>query len=229
MQTLFSLISTEGTKCRARYIRRILFVTSDSIFHKKQIRLMKKLEDIFKNAKRAILTLLAFLVFVLTTGAQTVAELKAENELLKTRMDINLLSLCVIICVIMIFFMWGIKERHRKHLLMLERKNRAMQRTNDLLNEAKKIVEHQSRMKTIYTNNLAHEIRTPLNQIYGFAQILEAIEKPMPAEDSKEIIKAINDACRQLTNIVENIDKVSAELDKLETLSDVETVLKAKQ
>ena len=84
-------------------------------------------------------------------------------------------------------------------------------------------------MKTIYTNNLAHEIRTPLNQIYGFAQILEAIEKPMPAEDSKEIIKAINDACRQLTNIVENIDKVSAELDKLETLSDVETVLKAKQ
>lgn len=112
---------------------------------------------------------------------------------------------------------------------MLERKNRAMQRTNDLLNEAKKIVEHQSRMKTIYTNNLAHEIRTPLNQIYGFAQILEAIEKPMPAEDSKEIIKAINDACRQLTNIVENIDKVSAELDKLETLSDVETVLKAKQ
>ena len=88
---------------------------------------MKKIEEKFQNAKRLIFTFLAFIMIVLTTEAQTVAELKAENELLKTRMDINLLSLCVIICVIMIFFMWGIKERHRKHLLILERKNRAMQ------------------------------------------------------------------------------------------------------
>lgn len=88
---------------------------------------MKKNEEKLQNAKRLIFTFLAFIMIVLTTEAQTVAELKAENELLKTRMDINLLSLCVIICVIMIFFMWGIKERHRKHLLILERKNRAMQ------------------------------------------------------------------------------------------------------
>ena len=88
---------------------------------------MKKNEEKLQNAKRLFFTFLAFIMIVLTTEAQTVAELKAENELLKTRMDINLLSLCVIICVIMIFFMWGIKERHRKHLLILERKNRAMQ------------------------------------------------------------------------------------------------------
>lgn len=88
---------------------------------------MKKTEEKLQNAKRLFFTFLAFIMIVLTTEAQTVAELKAENELLKTRMDINLLSLCVIICVIMIFFMWGIKERHRKHLLILERKNRAMQ------------------------------------------------------------------------------------------------------
>ena len=88
---------------------------------------MKKTEEKLQNAKRLIFTFLAFIMIVLTTEAQTVAELKGDNELLKTRMDINLLSLCVIICVIMIFFMWGIKERHRKHLLILERKNRAMQ------------------------------------------------------------------------------------------------------
>ena len=88
---------------------------------------MKKNEEKLQNAKRLIFTFLAFIMIVLTTEAQTVAELKGENELLKTRMDINLLSLCVIMCVIMIFFMWGIKERHRKHLLILERKNRAMQ------------------------------------------------------------------------------------------------------
>lgn len=88
---------------------------------------MKKTEEKLQNAKKLFFTFLAFIMIVLTTEAQTVAELKAENELLKTRMDINLLSLCVIICVIMIFFMWGIKERHRKHLLILERKNRAMQ------------------------------------------------------------------------------------------------------
>ena len=88
---------------------------------------MKKSKEKLQNAKRLIFSFLAFIMIVLTTEAHTVAELKAENELLKTRMDINLLSLCVIICVIMIFFMWGIKERHRKHLLILERKNKAMQ------------------------------------------------------------------------------------------------------
>ena len=86
---------------------------------------------------------------VLTASAVTIAELQAENELLQVRSKVNFLSLCVIICVIMIFFMWGMKERHRKHVMLLERKNQALQRNNKLVEEAKDFAEHESQMKTI--------------------------------------------------------------------------------
>lgn len=41
---------------------------------------MKKTEEKLQNAKRLIFTFLAFIMIVLTTEAQTVAELKAEER-----------------------------------------------------------------------------------------------------------------------------------------------------
>lgn len=48
----------------------------------------------------------------------------------------------------------------------------------------------------------------------------------MDEEQRKEVVKVIHDGCEQLKRVVENIDEVSARLDKMETLSDVESVLK---
>ncbi|MDD6896337.1 MAG: histidine kinase dimerization/phospho-acceptor domain-containing protein [Prevotellaceae bacterium] len=163
---------------------------------------------------------------VLTASAVTIAELQAENELLQVRSKVNFLSLCVIICVIMIFFMWGMKERHRKHVMLLERKNQALQRNNKLVEEAKDFAEHESQMKTIYTKNLSHEIRTPLSQMYGFVQLLANDDVPLDNEQRKEVVNALVEGCEQLKRVVENIDIVSAKLDKMETLSEVESVLK---
>lgn len=170
--------------------------------------------------------LLAFVISTLPAAAKTVAELQQEIDLLQIRSKVNFLSLCVIICVIMIFFMWGIKERHRKHVMLLERKNQAMQRSNELLKEARDFAEHESHMKSIYTKNLAHEIRTPLNQMYGFVQLLASDDMLEDEEQRKEVVQAIYDGCEQLKRVVENIDEVSAKLDKMETLSEVESVLK---
>lgn len=187
---------------------------------------MKILLLIKTKKLRMCMMLLALAISSMTNAANTIAELQQEIELLQTRSQVNFLSLCVIICVIMIFFMWGMKERHRKHVMLLERKNQAMQRTNDLLKEARDLAEHESQMKSIYTKNLAHEIRTPLHQMYGFVQLLASDDVPMDDEQRKDVVKVIYDGCEQLKRVVENIDEVSAKLDKLETLSEVESVLK---
>ena len=118
------------------------------------------------------------------------------------------------------------KERHRKHVMLLERKNQALQRTNKLVEEAKDFAEHESHMKSIYTKNLSHEIRTPLHQMYGFVQLLANTDVELDKEQHNEVVKAIYEGCEQLTRVVENIDIVSAKLDKMETLSEVESVLK---
>ena len=175
--------------------------------------------------RRRCITGCTLLFFALSASAVTLAELQAENELLRIRSRVNFLSLSVIICVIMIFFMWGIKARHRKHLMMVERKNRALQRSNELLEESRAFAERQSQLKTIYTINLSHEIRTPLNQMYGFAEMLADENLDISDEERKEMSKMIYKGCRQLTHIVEDINKVAAKLEKMETLSEVESVL----
>ena len=62
--------------------------------------------------------------------------------------------------------------------------------------------------------------------MYGFVQLLASDDVPMDDEQRKDVVKVIYEGCEQLKRVVENIDEVSAKLDKLETLSEVESVLK---
>ena len=173
-----------------------------------------------------LLTMLLLCVNALAVTATTVAELQAQNELLQVRSKVNFLSLCVVICVIMIFFIWGMRARHRKGMMLLERKNQALQRTNRLVEEARDEAQRQSKKKTVYTQNLAHEIRTPLNQMYGFVQLLADESMQLDDEQRREVIHAIHEGCEQLTRVVQEIDTVAAKLDEMDSLMKVESVLK---
>ena len=51
----------------------------------------------------------SLLLSILLSSTATIAQLQAEIELLQVRSKVNFLSLCVVICVMMIFFMWGMK------------------------------------------------------------------------------------------------------------------------
>ena len=182
--------------------------------------------SVINNIKKASLCLLGMGLAAINAAGATVAELQAEINLLQVRSKVNFLSLCVVICVMMIFFMWGMKEHHRKHVMMLERKNRALQRAHKEAADARDYAELQSQMKSIYTKNLAHEIRTPLGQVYGFTQVMADDNIPMEEDERKEMLAALLESCQHLTKVVENIDTVAARLEKLDSLSDVESVLK---
>lgn len=170
-----------------------------------------------------------FLFAALRASAATVAELQSRNELLQTRSNVNFLSSCVIICIVMIFFMWGIRERNRKHLMMLQRKNNALQRTNKLVEEAKEDAEHESKMKSVFISNFSHEIRTPLHQMMGFVQLLNDEEYPLDEQSRQEMIKYVAEGCEQLMRVVDNISEVTEKLNKLDRLSDMESVLKSNE
>ena len=173
-----------------------------------------------------LLTMVLLCVNALAVTATTVAELQAQNELLQVTSKVNFLSLCVVICVMMIFFIWGMRARHRKGMMLLERKNQALQRTNRLVEEARDEAQRQSKKKTVYTQNLAHEIRTPLNQMYGFVQLLADESMQLDDEQRREVIHAIHEGCEQLTRVVQEIDTVAAKLDEMDSLMKVESVLK---
>lgn len=182
--------------------------------------------SVINNLKKAGLCLFGMGIAAINASGATAAELQAEINLLQVRSKVNFLTLCVVICVMMIFFMWGMKEHHRKHVMMLERKNRALQRAHKEAADSRDYAELQSQMKSIYTKNLAHEIRTPLGQVYGFTQVLADDNIPMEEDERKEVLAALLESCQHLTKVVENIDTVAAKLEKLDSLSDVESVLK---
>lgn len=160
------------------------------------------------------------------TALQTIAQLEEQNRLLEIRSNVNFLSSCIILCIVMIFFMWGIRERNRKHIMLLERKNIALQHANEIAEEAREFAEKESALKSIYIGNLSHEIRTPLNQIYGFAQLMSNDDMPMEGSEMKEMAKFISDGASHLTNVIDNIDEVAEKLSKLTKLEEVESVLK---
>lgn len=187
---------------------------------------------------RLLLTILNTLSVVSTYAAQLpadsikayigrIADLERQNELLQVRSNINFLSSIIILGIIMIFFMWGIRERNRKHVMLLERKNRALMRANKVAEEARNFAEKESHLKTIFLENLSHEIRTPLNQIYGFAQVMADEGMPLTEEEMKEMSKLICDGSAHLTRVIDNIGEVTEKLSKLTKLEDVESVLKS--
>lgn len=162
----------------------------------------------------------------LVAATKTVEALKAENELLQIRSNVNFLSAVIILSVVMIFFMWGIRERNRKHVMLLQRKNYALQKANEEAEEARELAERESNMKSIFLKNLSHEIRTPLNQIYGFAQLLTDESIPLSDEEKEEMMKVILDSSSHMTRIVDNASEVTEKLSGLTKLQEAESVLK---
>lgn len=77
----------------------------------------------------------------------------------------------------------------------------------DNLHKAKHRAEESDRLKTAFLANMSHEIRTPMNAIVGFSELLG--EDDITNETRKEYIRYINDNCRVLLNLLEDIIDIS--------------------
>ncbi len=68
--------------------------------------------------------------------------------------------------------------------------------------------EKSDRLKTVFLSNMSHEVRTPLNSIVGFSSIL-IDNQDLAWEDRKEFIDIINDNCRLLLELINEILDIS--------------------
>lgn len=79
------------------------------------------------------------------------------------------------------------------------------------LEKAKIKAQEGEKLKSAFLANLSHEIRTPLNGILGFSEIL--ISKELPEDKLQTYLKIINQSCRQLFTMLNDVLLMS----KLET------------
>lgn len=147
------------------------------------------------------------------------SQLKLEAEDLKmNNLRIIFISVILILVVILtatiIFFM-----RHRSYLNTLSEKNKA-------LDHALETAERASAAKTIFIKNMGHEINTPLNHISGFAQILACEDFPLDEDSTREMSRAIVESSDHLKHLLDNVVEVTNKLSQIDTLEEVESVLK---
>ena len=80
-----------------------------------------------------------------------------------------------------------------------------IQRRNEELEKATKLVQEADKQKTTFIQNVSHQIRTPLNIIMGFAQILSdmaARKESLPEEEMKTITNTMDHNSKLLYRLV---------------------------
>ncbi len=99
-------------------------------------------------------------------------------------------------------------QRHESHRLrekLLEKekeKNKALEKANDDLANAKQQAIDANLAKSKFLANMSHEIRTPLNAVLGFAELLARTNKNPPEQN---YINAINASGKNLLRIINDL------------------------
>ena len=72
------------------------------------------------------------------------------------------------------------QEESTRQTLALQREIESHARTDEALQQAKRIADSANQAKSRYITTISHELRTPLNSILGYAQLLEEDEAMPP-------------------------------------------------
>lgn len=116
----------------------------------------------------------------------------------------------------------GLEQKVSERTTDIERSNHKLRqeienhkKTMKDLEHAKNIAVEADRLKSHFLANISHEIRTPMNSITGFSQML-AFDH-LDAEKKQEYINLIQDGCKDLTNLIDDIvDYASIESGQVE-------------
>ncbi len=116
------------------------------------------------------------------------------------------------------------REKYQKELeekqIRLEEKALEQDRTNAMLDEARRQAEAASSAKTAFLFNMSHDIRTPMNAIIGFTSLLEMHQdKP---EKRTDYLRKIQDSSTVLLSIINNVLEM-ARIEKGALVSDEST------
>ena len=100
-----------------------------------------------------------------------------------------------------VFYGTDVSESRLREAALVERTRQVWAQARKMKDLAE-MAERATKVKSSFLAAMSHEIRTPLNAINGFAQILG---KTAIGEEPQHVSKLINQSCRHLLDIVDDI------------------------
>jgi signal transduction histidine kinase len=91
------------------------------------------------------------------------------------------------------------------HMASVRETTEQIQRSNEELEQATRMVQEADRQKTTFIQNVSHQIRTPLNIILGFAQIINDMatrKESLSEDDMKSITNTMEHNSKLLYRLV---------------------------
>jgi len=93
------------------------------------------------------------------------------------------------------------QEESNRQTLALQREIESHARTDEALQQAKRLADSANQAKSRYITTISHELRTPLNSILGYAQLLEE-DDAMPA-NRRQAVSVIRRGGDHLLSLIE--------------------------
>jgi len=133
-------------------------------------------------------------------NAMTIENQKKGNTYL-------LVILGIIFVLLLVIFYAFRRERGNLRKLedrnkLIDEKNRKIEVSIKMLEEAKEDAERNARVKTDFLSIMSHELRTPMNAVLGMTQVIMS-ENPRP--DQKENLETLKLSAENLLSIIDDI------------------------
>jgi signal transduction histidine kinase/ActR/RegA family two-component response regulator len=93
------------------------------------------------------------------------------------------------------------QEESNRQTLALQREIESHARTDEALQQAKRLADTANQAKSRYITTISHELRTPLNSILGYAQLLEEDEAMPP--NRRQAVSVIRRGGDHLLSLIE--------------------------
>ncbi len=93
------------------------------------------------------------------------------------------------------------QEESNRQTALLMQEIESHKRTDEALQEAKRVADHANQAKSRHITSISHELRTPLNSILGYAQILDG-DPAIPAH-RRQAVNVIRRSGEHLLSLIE--------------------------